>query len=86
MADERKLQANSVLCAAYTASRVAILGKVASAEVCQAFDSKSEAQAWAGGIESQMVRGVFISLGAAERTTMADVLPIFASHESVPKV
>jgi integrase len=38
------------------------------------FETKSGARAWAGDIESQMVRGIFISLGEAESTTLTDAL------------
>lgn len=40
----------------------------------QTFETKAMAQAWAGELESQMVRGVFISLGEAESTTLARAL------------
>ena len=38
------------------------------------FETKSEAQAWAGQVESEMTRGVYVSLGEAEHTTFADAL------------
>ncbi len=38
------------------------------------FDTKSEAQAWAGGIENAMRRGVFVSHAEAENTTLAEAL------------
>ena len=40
----------------------------------QTFDTKSEAQAWAGGIENAMRRGTFVSHAEAERTTLAEAL------------
>lgn len=40
----------------------------------KAFESKKEAEAWATVIESEMVRGVFISRTKAERTTLAAAL------------
>ncbi len=40
----------------------------------QTFETKALAQAWAGELESQMVRGVFVSLGEAESTTFARAL------------
>ena len=42
------------------------------------FDTKSEAQAWAGGIENAMRRGVFVSHAEAENTTLAEVLDRYA--------
>ncbi|RCN58961.1 hypothetical protein C4900_04185 [Acidiferrobacter thiooxydans] len=42
------------------------------------FDTKSEAQAWAGGIENAMRRGVFVSHAEAENTTLADALDRYA--------
>ena len=39
------------------------------------FNSKSEAEAWAVIIESEMVRGVFVSRTEAEQTTLGDILP-----------
>ena len=38
------------------------------------FDSKAEAQDWAGGIENAMRRGVFVSHAEAENTTLAEAL------------
>jgi hypothetical protein len=38
------------------------------------FETKEEAQAWAGQIESEMTRDVFVSLGEAERTTLSEAL------------
>ena len=38
------------------------------------FDTKSEAQAWAATIESEIARGVFVSRAEAERTTLDEAL------------
>ncbi len=38
------------------------------------FDTKAEAQAWAATIESEIVRGVFVSRAEAERTTLDEAL------------
>ncbi|ASU38164.1 integrase [Herbaspirillum sp. meg3] len=38
------------------------------------FNTKSEALAWAGHVESEMTRGVFVSTGEAERTTLGEAL------------
>ena len=44
----------------------------------QTFDTKGEAQAWAGNIESAMRRRVFVSHVEAENTTLADALDRYA--------
>ncbi len=38
------------------------------------FDKKSEAEAWAGGIEAEMLRGQFIPRAEAEHTTLGEAL------------
>lgn len=38
------------------------------------FNTKAQAEAWAAVIESEMVRGVFISRAEAERTTLGEVM------------
>lgn len=38
------------------------------------FGTKAEATAWASAVEGEMVRGVFVSLGDAERTTLSEAL------------
>ncbi len=38
------------------------------------FNTKAQAEAWASVIESEMVRGVFISRAAAERTTLGEIM------------
>lgn len=38
------------------------------------FNTKSEAEAWAAVIESEMVRGVFVSRAEAERTTLGQII------------
>lgn len=55
------------------------------------FDTRAEAEAWASVIESEMVRGVFVSRDAAESTTISDlfdqyvreVLPAKRSQQQV---
>ena len=51
----------------------------------QTFDTKSEAQSWAGGIENAMRRGVFVSHAEAENTTLAEALDRYASEVSATK-
>ena len=46
----------------------------------QTFDTKGEAQAWAGGIENAMRRGVFVSHAEAENTTLAEALDRYQSE------
>ncbi|MES2770737.1 MAG: Shufflon-specific DNA recombinase [Pseudomonadota bacterium] len=38
------------------------------------FNTRSEAEAWAAVIESEMVRGVFVSRAEAERTTLGQII------------
>jgi integrase len=49
------------------------------------FRTKSEAQKWASVIESEMVRGVFVSRAEAEKTTVAEALDRYATEVSVQK-
>lgn len=44
-----------------------------SAQV-RTFDTKAEAEAWAAIIESEIARGIFVSRGEAEATTLAEAL------------
>lgn len=41
---------------------------------CKTFETKAEAEAWANVIESEMVRGVWVSRAEAEATTLLDAL------------
>ena len=43
-------------------------------EQTRTFTTKKEAQSWAVNIESEMVRGVFVSRAEAERTTLCEVI------------
>ncbi len=45
--------------------------------VCRTFDSKAEADAYAGQMESKILRGTFISQKEAERTTLSEALERF---------
>ena len=49
------------------------------------FDSKAEAEGWAGGIENEMRRGVFVSRAEAEDTTLAEALNRYAIEVSAAK-
>ena len=51
----------------------------------QTFDTKGEAQEWAGTIESAMRRRVFVSRAEAENTTLAEALNRYASEISATK-
>ena len=51
----------------------------------QTFDSKAKAQDWAGGIETAMRRGTFVSNVEAENTTLAEALDRYAREVSVAK-
>ncbi|WP_146744890.1 tyrosine-type recombinase/integrase [Herbaspirillum rubrisubalbicans] len=52
----------------------AIIRKRGFPNQVKTFTSKADAQAWPGQFESEMVRGVYVSIGEAERTTLADAL------------
>ena len=52
----------------------AIIRKRGFPNQVKTFTSKADAQAWAGQLESEMVRGVYVSIGEAERTTLAEGL------------
>jgi integrase len=49
------------------------------------FETRKEAEAWAKVIESEMIRGVFVSRAEAERTTLADALERYRSEITVRK-
>lgn len=49
------------------------------------FDSRSEAEAWARVLESEMDRSVFVSRAEAERTTLAEALTRYEREISVGK-
>ncbi len=43
-------------------------------ELARTFDLKSEAEAWAKQVETEMDRGIFVSRTEAEGTTLAEAL------------
>jgi integrase len=45
------------------------------------FDTKAEAEKWAGVIESEMTRGVFVDRTLAEKTTFAEVIESYCHNE-----
>ncbi len=49
------------------------------------FPSKSEAQAWAGGIENEMKRGVFVSPAEADATALTDALDRYEKEVTAHK-
>lgn len=49
------------------------------------FDTKAEAQAWAHDIESQMKRGIFVSLTKAEQTTLKEIIERYIDEVSPEK-
>ncbi len=49
------------------------------------FETRKEAEAWAKVIESEMIRGVFVSRAEAERTTLADALGRYRSEVTLRK-
>ena len=53
-------------------------------EQSRTFSTKKEAQSWAVNIESEMVRGVFVSRVEAERTTLSEVIERYIT-EVCPK-
>jgi integrase len=67
----------------------AIVRKRGFPDLYKTFTTKAEAQAWAGQLESEMIRGVFVTTGEAERTTLAEALERYwneiASKKRHPK-
>ena len=53
--------------------------------ISQTFDTKSEAEAWARQIESEMDRGIFVDRTEAERTTFAEALERYETEITVRK-
>ena len=49
------------------------------------FDSRSEAEAWARVLESEMDRGIFVSRAESERTTLAEALKRYEREISAAK-
>lgn len=49
------------------------------------FDTKEDAAKWARGVESEIDRGVFVSIKEAERTTLADILLRYSQEVSPTK-
>ena len=54
--------------------------------ISKRFDRKTDADAWARIIESEIDRGVFVDRTAAERTTLADVLIRYLREVSINKL
>jgi len=52
----------------------AVIRRKGQPEQSRTFERKSDADAWARGIESEMDRGVFVSRDEAERTTLKEAL------------
>ncbi|ACT47383.1 phage integrase [Methylotenera mobilis] len=51
--------------------------------ISKRFDKKSEAEAWARAIESEMDRNVFIDRSLAERTTLGEILIKYRDQVSI---
>ena len=49
------------------------------------FNTKSEAEAWAATVESEMVRGVFVSRTEAENTTLSEAMDRYLHEVSAMK-
>lgn len=54
--------------------------------ISKRFDKKSEADAWARAIESEMDRNVFIDRSLAERTTLGEILIKYRDQVSINKL
>ena len=52
----------------------ALVRKTGYPQQTRTFDSKAEAQTWAGGVENEMGHGVFVSRAEAESTTLGEAL------------
>ncbi|AKS23646.1 integrase [Leptospirillum sp. Group II 'CF-1'] len=63
----------------------AIITKKGLPRQTRTFDSKAEAEAWATTVESEMVRGVFVSLKEAENTTLSEALDRYEREVTIHK-
>lgn len=50
----------------------ALVRKKGFGQISRTFDTKADAEAWAKVTESEMVRGIFVSLKEAENTTLSE--------------
>ena len=61
----------------------AIVRKKGFPRLAKTFDTKAEAETWAATVESEMGRGVFVSMKEAENTTLAEALDRY-EREVIP--
>ena len=63
----------------------AIITKKGLPRQTRTFDTKAEAEAWAATVESEIVRGVFVSLKEAENTTLSEALDRYEREVTIHK-
>ncbi|MHB1757277.1 MAG: tyrosine-type recombinase/integrase [Leptospirillum sp.] len=63
----------------------AIVKRKGFERITRTFDTKAEAEIWAGTLESEMGRGIFVSQKEAESTTLADALERYEREVSSAK-
>ena len=61
----------------------ALVKKKGFGQIGRTFDTKAEAETWAKTVESEMVRGVFVTRNEAENTTLAEALDRY-EREIIP--
>jgi len=63
----------------------ALVRKKGFGQISRTFDTKADAEAWAKVTESEMVRGIFVSLKEAENTTLSEALDRYEREIVVDK-
>ena len=61
----------------------ALVKKKGFGQIGRTFDTKAEAETWAKIVESEMVRGVFVTRNEAENTTLSEALDRY-EREVIP--
>ena len=63
----------------------ATINKKGFPRTSRTFDTKSEAEAWAAVVESEMARGIFVSRQESEKTTLSEALDRYEKEISSSK-
>ena len=63
----------------------ATINKKGFPRTSRTFDTKSEAEAWAAVVESEMARGIFVSRQESEKTTLSEALDRYEREVSSTK-
>jgi hypothetical protein len=59
--------------------------KKGQATTCKTFEIRADAERWAREIETEMDRGIYVSRGEAENTTLGEALDRYI-QEHIPKL